>query len=188
MTGEWADKPISMYGRNAASGTYVFFKKKALGGGDYKDSVKEMVGSSAVVQGVASDKYAIGYSGIGYKTADVQAVPLAPSEDEDFVPATPDSVDDYPMARFLYVYLNYKPLSKVDPLRAEFLKYVFSAEGQNDVIRGEYLPVSAKIAKMDLAKVGVSFEFRKVPKGGKIKNSPTLPSPPPASATSAERK
>ena len=77
LTGEWADKPISLYGRNSASGTYGYFKEHALFKGDYKDSVKEQPGSSSVVQGVASDKYGIGYSGIGYKTADVRAVPLA---------------------------------------------------------------------------------------------------------------
>ena len=77
LTGEWAKKPISLYGRNSASGTYGYFKEHALFKGDFKDTVKEQPGSSAVVQGVASDKYGIGYSGIGYKTADVRAVPLA---------------------------------------------------------------------------------------------------------------
>src|SRR5262245_24410302 len=76
LTGEWANKPISLYGRNSASGTYGYFKEHALFKGDYKDSVKEQPGSSSVVQGVASDRYGIGYSGIGYKTADVKAVPL----------------------------------------------------------------------------------------------------------------
>src|SRR4029077_13154693 len=71
LEGEWADKPISLYGRNSASGTYGFFKEHVLLNGDFKDSVKEQPGSSSVVQGVASDRYAIGYSGIGYKTADV---------------------------------------------------------------------------------------------------------------------
>src|SRR5882762_1875469 len=86
LEGEWADKPISLYGRNSASGTYGFFKEHVLLNGDYKDSVKEQPGSSAVVQGVASDKFAMGYSGIGYKTADVRAVPLARSGNK-FVPA-----------------------------------------------------------------------------------------------------
>jgi len=89
LTGEWANKPISLYGRNSASGTYGYFKKHALFKGDYKDSVKEQPGSSSVVQGVATDKYGIGYSGIGYKTADVNAVALAVEAGEDFVDATP---------------------------------------------------------------------------------------------------
>ena len=160
LSGEWANQPISLYGRNSASGTYGYFQKYALFGGDYKDSVKEQPGSSSVVQGIASDKFAIGYSGIGYRTADVAAVPLAEDEGSDFIEAKADSTDEYPLARFLYVYVNYKPLSTIDPLRAEFLKYVLSSAGQQDVVRDGYLPVSAVIAKKDLANIGVALEFR----------------------------
>lgn len=155
LGGEWADKPISLYGRNSASGTYGYFKEHALFKGDYKDEVKEQPGSSAVVQGVASDRYAIGYSGIGYKTADVATVPLAKDEGAAFVPALADSVEDYPLARFLYLYVNYKPGSELDPLRKEFLKLVFSKEGQEVVIKDGYLPVSAAVARQDLAQFGV---------------------------------
>ncbi len=154
LTGEWANKPISLYGRNSASGTYGYFKTKALFKGDYKDSVKEQPGSSSVVQGVATDKYGMGYSGIGYKTADVAVVPLA-KEGTDYVPATPDKVSDYPLARFLYLYVNYKPGTDLDPLRAEYLKLIFSKDGQEIVIKDGYLPVSAAIAKKDLASVGI---------------------------------
>src|SRR5208282_6559867 len=87
LTGEWASKPIALYGRNSASGTYGFFKEHVLKNGDYKDEVKEQPGSSSVVQGIASDKFAIGYSGIGYKTADVKAAPLALEAKGEFIPA-----------------------------------------------------------------------------------------------------
>jgi len=157
LTGEWANKPISLYGRNSASGTYGYFKNKALFKGDYKDSVKEQPGSSSVVQGVASDKYGIGYSGIGYKTADVSIVPLA-KEGTDFVPADADSVTEYPLARFLYVYVNYKPGSDLDPLRREYIKLIFSKQGQEIVVKDGYLPVPYPIAKADLAKVGVDID------------------------------
>src|SRR5262249_38549474 len=111
LTGEWADKPISIYGRNSASGTYDFFNEHVLLNGDYKDSVKEQPGSSSVVQGVASDRYAIGYSGIGYKTADVRAVPLAKNARSKKIEATADNAykGEYPLARFLYIYVNAKP-------------------------------------------------------------------------------
>ncbi len=155
LTGEWADKPISLYGRNSASGTYAFFKEHTLFKGDYKDTVKEQPGSSSVVSGVAGDKYGIGYSGIGYKTADVAAVPVASDSKSDFVPAEPDKAGEYPLARFLLIYMNYKPGSEIDALRGEFVKYMFSREGQNDVVRDGYLPVSAAIAKQDLAKIGI---------------------------------
>ena len=69
--------PISLYGRNSASGTYGFFKEHALCNGDYKDTVKEQPGSASVVQGVSEDRNGAGYSGIGYTTSGVRAVPLA---------------------------------------------------------------------------------------------------------------
>jgi phosphate transport system substrate-binding protein len=157
LTGEWADKPISIYGRNSASGTYGYFKKHALFKGDYKDSVKEQPGSASVVQGVASDKYGIGYSGIGYKTADVKAVALKKDSDADSIPATAEFAysGKYPLARFLYMYVNYKPGSELEPLRGEFIKFVMSFEGQQSVIKDGYYPVSARIANEDLGKLGM---------------------------------
>jgi phosphate transport system substrate-binding protein len=156
LTGEWADKPISLYGRNSASGTYGYFKEVALFHGDYKDGVKEQPGSSAVVQGIASDKYAIGYSGVGYKTADVRTVPLAMKEGKCFEANAENAyAGDYPLARFLYIYFNKKPNQPLDPLRAEFIKYVFSKEGQQVVIKDGFYPVSKALADEDLAIVGI---------------------------------
>ena len=77
LTGDWASRPISLYGRNSASGTYGFFKEHVLQNGDYKDKVKEQPGSASVVQGVTEDRFGIGYSGIGYKTSGVKALQLA---------------------------------------------------------------------------------------------------------------
>lgn len=158
LAGQWANKPISLYGRNAASGTYGFLKEHVLLNGDYKDSVKEQPGSSAVVQGVASDKYAIGYSGIGYKTADVRAVPLARNAKSKPIEAAPEHAytNEYPLARFLLIYVNYKPKSELDPLRREFIKYVFSKQGQQDVIKDGYMPVLAPIAFKALTSVGIT--------------------------------
>lgn len=158
LTGEWADKPISLYGRNSASGTYGFFKDVALFRGDYKDEVKEQPGSSSVVQGVASDKFAIGYSGIGYRTADVAPVPLAARPDAKPVPVVAEHAYDgtYPLFRFLYVYVNHRPGSDLDPLRREFIKYMFSKQGQEDVIRDGYFPISARLGDAELRKVGIT--------------------------------
>jgi phosphate transport system substrate-binding protein len=157
LEGEWKDKPISLYGRNSASGTYGFFKEHALFKGDYKDDVKEQPGSSSVVQGVASDKYAIGYSGIGYKTADVRAVPLAHKAGETAYEANAENVysGDYPLARFLLVYVNKKPGEKLDPLRAEFLRYALGKEGQESVIKDGYMPIPESIAKEERLKLGL---------------------------------
>ena len=169
LTGEWADKPISLYGRNSASGTYGYFKEHALFKGDFKDTVKEQPGSSSVVQGVASDRYAIGYSGIGYKTADVLAVPLANDAKSKPVAALPENAytGEYPLARFLYLYVNVKPNTPLDPLRREFLRYLFSKNGQEQVIKHGYYPVTSTIAKRNLEKFGLKFEAAAVEAGAK---------------------
>lgn len=157
LDGEWRNRPISLYGRNSASGTYGFFKKHALFKGDFKPSVKEQPGSSSVVQSVASDKFGIGYSGIGYRTADVRAIPLglAPSGFFSAPEAANAYSGEYPLSRFLYLSINHKPGSKLDPLRREFLRYVLSRDGQADVLKEGYLPITAAIARRSLAIVGL---------------------------------
>lgn len=157
LTGEWENQPISLYGRNSASGTYGFFKEVAMGSGDFKDTVKEQPGSSSVVQGVATDRYGIGYSGYGYRTADVALVPLAPASGGDYVDPEPANAysQEYPLWRFLYVYINHKPNTKLDPLRAEFIKYIFSRQGQQDVAKDGYLPISARLALHQLKQVNI---------------------------------
>jgi len=157
LTGEWADKPISLYGRNSASGTYGYFKEVGLFNGDYKDSVKEQPGSSTVVQGVASDKFAIGYSGIGYKTADVRAVPIAAKAGEKCFEADAANAysGDYPVSRFLYVYVNKNPNQALDPVRAEVVKYMLSKQGQEGTVKDGYFPVTSDIAAEDLKSLGL---------------------------------
>jgi phosphate transport system substrate-binding protein len=157
LTGEWASKPISLYGRNSASGTYGFFKEHALAKKDYKPSVKEQAGSSAVVQGVGSDKFAMGYSGIGYATADVRAVPLSAKSGEDAFDANADNSysGDYPLSRYLYVYVNAKPGEGASPIVQEFIKLVLSQQGQQVVVKDGYFPAVKRIADEDLVAIGV---------------------------------
>lgn len=157
LTGEWADKPVGLYGRNSASGTYAFFKEHALGTKDFKPTVKEQAGSSSVVQGIASDKFAIGYSGIGYATADVRAVPLAAGATNKYVEATAANAysGDYPMARFLLVYVNSKPGEGSTPIVKEFMKLVLSQQGQQAVVKDGYFPIIKRVADEDLAKLGL---------------------------------
>ena len=154
IRGEWANRPISAYGRNSASGTYGYFKKKALFKGDYKNSVKEQPGSASVVQGVTEDRYGIGYSGIGYKTSGVRTVPLV-KKGNSYKEATIENVlnGSYPLARFLYVYVNKKPGKPLDPLILEFVKYILSKKGQEVVIKDGYIPLPASVIAEELGKL-----------------------------------
>jgi phosphate transport system substrate-binding protein len=154
LGGEWAS-PISLYGRNSASGTYGYFKEHALCKGDYKSSVKEQPGSATVVEGVTNDRFAVGYSGIGYKTAGVRAVPLVAVGGTKAFDATADNVyaGAYPLSRYLYVYVNKKPGQPLDPLVKQFMVYVLSAEGQEVVVKDGYVPLAKEIVDVELKKL-----------------------------------
>ncbi len=155
LKGAWATKPMSLYGRNSASGTYGYFKEHALYKGDFKDTVKEQPGSAAVVQGITADKFAIGYSGIGYKTSDVKSLKLAAKDGGEFVSDEADYVysGKYPLARFLYVYVNKASDKPLDPLVQQFLMFVLSKEGQDIVIKDGYLPLLGKHIAEELPKL-----------------------------------
>jgi phosphate transport system substrate-binding protein len=155
LTGDWANRPISLYGRNSASGTYGFFKEHTLNNGDYRDTVKEQPGSASVVQGVTEDRFGIGYSGIGYKTSGVKVVPLADKDGGAFSQGSYDDVKSgkYPLARFLYIYVNKAPGKPLDPVVKEFCKLIYSKEGQEVVVKDGYLPLPEDIAKQELAKL-----------------------------------
>jgi phosphate transport system substrate-binding protein len=157
----WAKKPIGLYGRNSASGTYGFFKEHVLGKGDFKDTVKEQPGTSTVVQGVAKDDFGIGYGGIGYLTADVRAVPLAPKDGEDAVAPEPEYgySGEYPLSRYLYLYVNKNPNEELDPLRREFARYVLSKQGQEVVVKDGYLPITAPVAAEILKALDIDVEI-----------------------------
>ena len=146
VNGSLADRPVSLYGRNSASGTYGYFKKVALDGGDYKSTVKEQPGSSSVVQGIASDMGGIGYSGIGYKTSGVRAVPLASKRKAYEATAANSLSGKYPLARFLLIYVNKKPGQDLDKLTAEFIKFVLSKQGQEIVVKDGYFAMPGKAA------------------------------------------
>ena len=154
LSGAWAQKPISLYGRNSASGTYGFFKEHALCNGDFRDTVKEQPGSASVVQGVSEDMYGIGYSGIGYRTSGVKPVAVSAKGDAYFG-VSPEEVlsGKYPISRYLYVYYNAAPGKPLDPLVREFLRFVESKEGQEIVVKDGYMPVPAKVVGEELAKL-----------------------------------
>jgi len=155
LKGEWAKAPISVYGRNSASGTYGFFKEHTLAKGDYKDTVKEQPGSASVVQGVTEDKFGIGYSGIGYKTSGVRALPLGTKVGDTPFEANYENAlnKSYPLSRYLFIYVVRDPRQPMDPLTREFLRYVLSKEGQEGVVKDGYLPLPPNVIRQELAKL-----------------------------------
>ncbi|MGP0174843.1 phosphate ABC transporter substrate-binding protein PstS [Pseudomonas sp. NCHU5208] len=156
LTGEWAAKPIQLFGRNSVSGTYGYFKEEALCKGDFRSNVNEQPGSASVVQSISSTVNAIGYSGIGYRTASVRAVPLVNKKGEVEEASEANALSGkYPLSRFLYVYVNKAPNKPLDPLEAEFVKLVLSKQGQEIVVKDGYIPLPAKVAEKTLKELGL---------------------------------
>lgn len=147
LTGAWASRDLQLYGRNSVSGTYGYFKEKALCKGDFKNNVNEQPGSASVVQSVSSSINGIGYSGLGYKTSGVRSVALESKDGEIYDASEKNALSGkYPLARHLYVYVNKAPNKPLPPLEAEFLKLVLSKQGQQVVAKDGYIPLPAKEA------------------------------------------
>lgn len=157
LTGNWANRDIQLFGRNSVSGTYGYFKGKALCKGDFKNNVNEQPGSASVVQSVSTSINAIGYSGMGYSTSSVRAVPLAKKEGQPFYAANNDNAisGKFPLSRFLYVYINKKPNQPLQPLEREFIKMVMSKQGQEVVVKDGYVPLPAAVAEKTLKALGI---------------------------------
>ncbi len=156
LTGDWVGKDVQLYGRNSVSGTYGYFKKKALCKGDFKNTVNEQPGSASVVQSVSASLNGIGYSGIGYKTSGVRALPLS-KKGENYIEANMDNAisKKYPLSRFLYVYVNKHPNKPLAPMEAEFMKMVLSKSGQKIVEKDGYIPLPASVVAKEFKKLAL---------------------------------
>jgi phosphate transport system substrate-binding protein len=157
LSGEWATRPITLYSRNALSGTHKYFRQNALGGGDFKPEVRMEPGSETLVRDVAADTGAVGYSGIGYRTDGVRAVPVAAGVGKKCYDTSFESAYSrkYPLARGLYVYLMKNPASPMDTLSGEFVKYILSRDGQAQAKAGGYYPITRNIREHELTRLGL---------------------------------
>ncbi|MGO2508417.1 MAG: PstS family phosphate ABC transporter substrate-binding protein [Vibrio hibernica] len=158
ISSDWAKLGFQLFGRNSASGTYGYFKQNALCGGDFKREVNEQPGSASVVQSVASSINSIGYSGVGYQVSKARLVPIA-IEGSHYIAATRDNIlsGQYPLSRYLYLYVNKNPLKPLAPNDAEFIKFIFSKQGQKGVEKDGYVSLSTELAESQLKKVGLAF-------------------------------
>lgn len=158
LNGQWQNRDLQLYGRNSVSGTYGYFKDVALCDGDFRSNVNEQPGSASVVQSVSTSLNAIGYSGIGYVTSGVKAVPIAKGDSNDFIEASRDQAlaGKYPLARFLYVYVNKHPNKPLGKAEAEFMTMILSQQGQDIVNKDGYIGLPKQVVKAELKKLGLS--------------------------------
>ena len=156
LSGSWSNRSVQLFGRNSVSGTYGYFKDVALCKGDFRNSVNEQPGSSSVVQSVSTSLNGIGYSGIGYRTASVRALPLSKSGTNYVEPSGANAIDgSYPLSRFLYVYVNKNPTQDLSALEREFLRLVLSKQGQEVVHKDGYIPLPAVAAERFRSDLGI---------------------------------
>ncbi|MFH0256124.1 PstS family phosphate ABC transporter substrate-binding protein [Vibrio rumoiensis] len=153
---EWAKLGFQLFGRNSVSGTYGYFKQHALCEGDFKRQVNEQPGSASVVQSVASSINSIGYSGVGYQVSKAKLIPIA-RKGEDYISPSRENIlnGQYPLARYLYVYVHKNPLKPLPKPQAEFLRFIYSKQGQMGVEKDGYVALSRELASAQLQKVGL---------------------------------
>jgi len=155
LTQEWKNRQIQPYGRDENSGTRAFFKEHVLKNGEYKPTVKAVTDQFELVEAAAMNASAIAYGPIQHSVGMVRAVPVV-----DFnatVPVFP-TVENilngkYPLSRFLYIYVNRRPNHEIDPVLKEFIRFVLSRQGQNDVANFGALPLPGDIAAINLNKI-----------------------------------
>lgn len=157
LTGPWQRRDLQLFGRNSVSGTYGYFKETALCTGDFKNSVNEQPGSASVVQSISTSVNGIGYSGLGYTTSSVRSLPIAKDASSEYYDASPENsiAGNYPLARFLYVYVNKQPNQPLAPLEREFVKLVLSKAGQEVVLKDGYIPLPSRVVDITLKNLGM---------------------------------
>ena len=154
------DKPISLYGRQSNSGTYVFFQEHVLGKKNYSPDMKRMNGNAQIVEGVIQDKAGIGYVGVGYVVDsrtkkprnDLKILNVAKdANSKAFSPLNKAAVDssDYPIARPLFQTSAGTPKG----VAADFLKFILSPEGQKIVVAEGFFSIGEGIIAENMQKM-----------------------------------
>ena len=147
LTGEWADKPIHIYGVQPWNGFEEFVRQRVLSvpgkRGEWRDGIKYEKVVFALAGRVAQDRYGIGYSGLAYLDAGVKVLAL------DSCAPTYENVSTaaYPLSRLVYLNTNKAPGKPLDPALDEFLRFILSKDGQQLVLKQAiFLPLRANQA------------------------------------------
>jgi phosphate transport system substrate-binding protein len=144
LTGQWADRPITLYGYGRGDGVNQIFRQQVMEGGDYRVSMRFEPAGSSIVQGVAADPEAIGCASMFFAAKRVRAVPIAGSDGQFYAP-TAENVrgQKYPLSRFHYIYVNKPPRQPLKGPAVEFVRFLLSHEGQQIVAADGNIPLDA---------------------------------------------
>jgi phosphate transport system substrate-binding protein len=168
LTGEWADAPLHAYGLDRDTGTAQHLWLRVLQEGPWSERVMLPEGAptrmyagsgghaaEALVSALEKDRYGIGLAGFRNLTPALKAVPI--SEDSgDGVAGNRETTAtrEYPLSRSVYAFVREAPHTEWDPKVKEFMRFVFSREGQSVVAEeGDYLPLPESIAGPELERL-----------------------------------
>ncbi len=145
-TGDWPFGSIALHGRNLASGTHGLFQERALCGGLFRRDISEHPGSSAVIAAVGESPNAMGYAGFNHLNPAVHALSLY---DNQGIAIPPDEAaiqnGDYPLSRYLYLYVNLPPGERLPPAEQALLTLIMSEEGQQIARASGFVPLSPSV-------------------------------------------
>ena len=155
ISGPMAAQPLACFTRSATTGSQVFFQEVVLLGGEFHKGVIPQEDNLEMVKNIAKTPNALGFAGATYELPGVKAVPIAAQEGGEFfaIDCVPSPKGSYPLVRPMQLVVNLPPKAKLNPLEAEFIKYVFSRMGQEDVVKAGFTPVSSKPAQIALDSV-----------------------------------
>ncbi len=156
---DWAGQPIVVHGRTKDTGSQVFLRQAVLLGGPFRDDIKTHPSNIEMLQAIAKDRSSIGFSGLSYASPHLRAVPLAFVEGEEFVAVdSPQAARGrYPLVRQLQFVVKHNPKEKMPSIEQEFIKYVFSRLGQEDVVKAGFQAIPARPAHIALDAVGLGI-------------------------------
>jgi phosphate transport system substrate-binding protein len=165
LSGDWREKSPVAFGRRAGSTTTEFFRNAVLGGDVLRPGVTLLDDGLAVAAAVAANKFAIGYSSIGFLNSGVRAVPIA-TPGEGCVEPTAENVarGRYPLTRSFYLYLARSPDAQLNAIAVEFVRYVLSREGQLELLESGLVPVGRDVQDINDRKLK-AFRGRRAHQG-----------------------
>lgn len=157
MAGAWASRPITAIGRSDTTGSQIFFKDAVLLGGDFRADLVSQKSNLDLVKAVAGNPQGVGFAGVTYVLPGVKPVPVTLEQGQPaYSPLSIEGIaGQYPLVRPLQLVVNHPPQTDLSPLQSEFIKYVFSRMGQEDVLKSGFRPITGRPAQMALDAVGL---------------------------------
>lgn len=154
LTGEWANRPVALYGLRSGAGANALFADFVLKGGDFRPSMHGEFVSSSVVQGVGVEAGGVGFASVFYQTRRTRLVPLSADGTNYYKPTMEHCLSGkYPLARFLILHVNRKPGTPLDAPTLELHRYMLSRQGQESVMDAGSYPLPAQTIAEQLALV-----------------------------------